>query len=302
MFFFESLSMPAVVMFTVVLIGLMVVNELSRRNFKWSLFLFVGLPILLTPYWMYMDNEVSNWFVWVKVYSALMGAIGFMVIRFSNFANKNRWYLLFPPLILAINIFEAVIREIQVAEIQGVSEGLLLLGGEWNYFNAAAGILNIVTICGWVGIYAVTRGSNRDMVWPDMLWFWIIAYDIWNFAYIYNCLTANVLYTGVALLLSCTIPALWWAKGAWLQHRAHTLALWAMFMMTFPYMFTDSLYTVKVSYNPTAMWTISLISFFANVALVGYQGYRLYTRKLNPIKHELYTDLGKYQEVAESRA
>jgi hypothetical protein len=302
MFFFESLSMPAVVMFTVVLIGLMVVNELSRRNFKWSLFLFVGLPILLTPYWMYMDNEVSNWFVWVKVYSALMGAIGFMVIRFSNFANKNRWYLLFPPLILAINIFEAVIREIQVAEIQGVSEGLLLLGGEWNYFNAAAGILNIVTICGWVGIYAVTRGSNRDMVWPDMLWFWIIAYDIWNFAYIYNCLTANVLYTGVALLLSCTIPALWWAKGAWLQHRAHTLALWAMFMMTFPYMFTDSLYTVKVSYNPTAMWTISLISFFANVALFGYQGYRLYTRKLNPIKHELYTDLGKYQEVAESRA
>ncbi|MBM7037515.1 DUF5692 family protein [Vibrio ulleungensis] len=300
MFFFESFTTPAVIMFVVVLLGLIGVNELSRRNLKWSMFLFVGLPIMLTPYWMYMDNEVSNWFVWVKVYSALMGAVGFMVIRFSNFANKHRWYLLFPPLILSINILEAVIREIQVADIQGVSEGLLLLGGDWNYFNAAAGILNIVTICGWAGIYAVTRGKNRDMVWPDMLWFWIIAYDIWNFAYIYNCLTANVLYTGVALLLSCTIPALWWAKGAWLQHRAHTLALWAMFMMTFPYMFTDSIYTVKVSYNPDAMWLISMLSFVANVALVVYQGYRIVQMKLNPIKDELYTDLAKYQEVAKA--
>jgi hypothetical protein len=229
-----------------------------------------------------------------------MGAVGFMVIRFSNFANRHRWYLLFPPLILSINILEAVIREIQVADIQGVSEGLLLLGGEWNYFNAAAGILNIITICGWAGIYAATRGNNRDMVWPDMLWFWIIAYDIWNFAYIYNCLTANVLYTGVALLLSCTIPALWWAKGAWLQHRAHTLALWAMFMMTFPYMFTDSIYTVKVSYNPEAMWAISMLSFVANVALVIYQGRRIYTLRLNPAKDELYTDLEKYREVAKA--
>ncbi len=248
-----------------------------------------------------MGNEVSNWFVWVKVYSALIGAIGFMVIRFSGFAQKHRWYLWFPPLILAINILEAVIREIQVADIQGISEGLLLLGGNWNYFNAAAGVLNIVTICGWVGIYAVTRGNNCDMIWPDMLWFWIIAYDIWNFVYIYNCLTANVLYTGIALLLSCTIPALWWAKGAWLQHRAHTLALWAMFMMTFPYMFTDNVYTVKVSYNESAMWLLSLLSFAVNLVLFAYQAWRIVRYRRHPLKTELYSELEKYQEVSQSR-
>ena len=27
------------------------------------------------------------------------------------------------------------------------------------------------------------------MIWPDMLWAWIIAYDLWNFAYTYNCMS-----------------------------------------------------------------------------------------------------------------
>lgn len=288
-------------MFAAVLFGLMGLNELSRRSRNWSLFLFVAVPVLLTPYWLYMGNEVSNWFVWVKVYSALAGSIGFMVIRFTNFADKNKWFLAFPPIILAVNILEAVLREYQVASINGISDGLLLVGGTWNYVNAIAGILNILTICGWVGIYAATRKNSRDMIWPDMLWFWIIAYDLWNFAYIYNCLTANVLYTGVALLLSCTIPALWWAKGAWLQHRAHTLAFWAMFMMTFPYTFTESLFTVKVSYDPVAMWTVSMLSLLANIGVMGYQINRIVKCKLNPLKDELYTDLAKYKEVEKIR-
>ena len=74
-------------MFAAVLGGLMGLNELSRRSKNWSLFLFVAVPVLLTPYWLYMGNEVSNWFVWVKVYSALAGSIGFMVIRFTTFGS-----------------------------------------------------------------------------------------------------------------------------------------------------------------------------------------------------------------------
>lgn len=298
MLFAGTISWYAWMMFAAVLCGLMGLNELSRRSRNWSLFLFVAVPVGLTPYWIYMGNEVSNWFVWVKVYSALAGCIGFMVIRFSKFTDNNKWFLAFPPLILAVNILEAVVREYQVASIQGLSHGLLLMGGTWNYVNAVAGILNILTICGWAGIYAATRKNSRDMIWPDMLWFWIIAYDLWNFAYIYNCLTANVLYTGVALLLSCTIPALWWAKGAWLQHRAHTLAFWAMFMMTFPYTFTDSLFTVNVSYDPAAMWTVSMLSLLANVAVVCYQAHRIIRFRFSPISDELYKDLEKYKEVA----
>ncbi len=55
------------------------------------------------------------------------------------------------------------------------------------------------------------------MIWPDMLWF----YTLRNFAYVYNRV-GEFFYAGAALLISCTIPAFFIKRGAWLQHRAHT--------------------------------------------------------------------------------
>ncbi|EPF30997.1 hypothetical protein HMPREF9194_01326 [Treponema maltophilum ATCC 51939] len=43
------------------------------------------------------------------------------------------------------------------------------------------------------------------MLWPDMLWFWIIAYDVWNFAYTYNCLPGHSWYCGLALLINAAV-------------------------------------------------------------------------------------------------
>ena len=60
------------------------------------------------------------------------------------------------------------------------------------------------------------------MMWPDMDWIYILGYDLWNFAYTYNCISDHSVYCGVILLLSCTIPAFFIKKGCWLQHRAHT--------------------------------------------------------------------------------
>ena len=80
-----------------------------------------------------------------------------------------------------------------------------MLGGPWNIINGIAGILNILTISGWVGIF-VSKDRSRDMIWPDQLWFWIIAYDLWNFAYVYNCVSDHSFYAGAALLISCTLP------------------------------------------------------------------------------------------------
>ncbi|MCP4179976.1 MAG: ankyrin repeat domain-containing protein, partial [bacterium] len=57
----------------------------------------------------------------------------------------------------------------------------------------------------------------KDMIWPDMIWPWIIAYDLWNFAYTYNCIADHSFYCGLALLFSCTIPAFFIKKGAWLH-------------------------------------------------------------------------------------
>ena len=43
------------------------------------------------------------------------------------------------------------------------------------------------------------------MLWPGMLWFWIIAYDVWNFAYTYNCLPGHSWYCGLALLINAAV-------------------------------------------------------------------------------------------------
>ncbi|MEG2369480.1 MAG: DUF5692 family protein, partial [Raoultibacter sp.] len=223
-----------------ILFALMAFNELGRTS-KWAgIALFAVAPILLTifiwPTTAAPGNEygTGTWFNWVKTYSALAGCLGFMALRFVPGLAQKKWALCFPPLILAVNIAEAVFRDFQVFSFGlwngGIVENLWTISGAWNIMNGVAGILNIVTICGWFGII-ISKDKTKDMIWPDMIWAWIIAYDLWNFAYTYNCISDHSAYCGLALLLACTIPTFFIKKGAWLQHRAQTLALWIMFVM-----------------------------------------------------------------------
>jgi len=304
-FLFDSIPWQSWVMWFVVLGALIALNEVTRR-WKWAgLAFFVALPLVLTVFvWPTTAGEGSStgtWFHWVKVYSALAGCLGFMLLRYVDKLSKNRWMLLFPALILAVNIGEAVIRDFQVAGLQGMHDGVFMVGGAWNYMNGVAGILNALTICGWVGII-VSRDKSKDMIWPDMLWFWIIAYDLWNFAYVYNCVGDHSFYAGGALLISCTIPAFFLKKGAWLQHRAHTLALWMMFTMAFPTFVSSSRFAVDSSHDETALFVVSALSLAANVAVAVYQVRVIVTRRRNPLRDELFTHLRPYREVLEANA
>jgi hypothetical protein len=301
MFFFESIPWYSVLAGVGVTLALILLNEISRRS-KWAAgFCFLVLPILLTIFvWPTTAAEgttVGSWFAWVKAYSALAGCLGFMALRYIKGAVNNKYLLFFPAFILGFNIFEAVIREFQTSGFNGIHDGMLIIGGQWNILNGIAGILNVVTICGWVGIY-ISKDKYQDMVWPDMLWFWIIAYDLWNFGYVYNCVPDHSFYAGLCLLLSCTIPAFFIKKGAWLQHRAHTLGFWMMFVMTFPAFVDTTMFAVKSSHNTNAMWLISIISIVFNIGVFVYQFRKIRTLKLRPLKDELHTDLKVYQEVA----
>ena len=153
-----------------------------------------------------------------------------------------------------------------------------------------------MTICGWFGIF-ISKDKSRDMIWPDMLWMWIIAYDLWNFAYTYNCMSDHSTYTGLALLIACTIPTFFTKRGAWLQHRAQTLGLYAMFAMAVPQFYTFA--EIPTTHNPTAFFAVSLVALAANMALAAYQVHRIRSRRLNPLKDELYTDTRSYREVVE---
>ena len=65
--------------------------------------------------------------------------------------------------------------------------------------------------------------SVRGLIWVDMVWPWVIAYDLWNHAFLYNSLADYTWYCTVALLLACTIPAFAWTKGQWIWFRCFTL-------------------------------------------------------------------------------
>ena len=134
------------------------------------------------------------------------------------------------------------------------------------------------------------------MMWPDMDWIYILGYDLWNFAYTYNCISDHSVYCGVILLLSCTIPAFFIKKGCWLQHRAHTLALWIMFIMTVP-QFADRLAPVPTTHNPKAFFAVSFISLVVNAVAVIYQFSVIRKNKLNPFKDEIYTDKAFYKKI-----
>jgi hypothetical protein len=300
MFLYQALSWSTILMWFAVFGGLVLLNELGRAN-KWTgIALFIALPLVLTfvlwPTTAGPGTSMNDWFHKAKVYSALAGSVGFMAIRYIPRLQKNKLALCFPPFILAVNILEAVIRDFQCYAFNGVVDGMMIVGGPWNIMNGVAGILNIVTITGWMGIYA-GKGKSKDMLWPDMLWFWIVAYDLWNYAYTYNCLSDHSFYAGLALLLSCTIPAFFIKKGAWLQHRAQTLAIWCMFAMTFPAFIDTSRFAVKSSHNTAALFVVSALALAANIGVLAYEIYKIAKTRRNPLKEEIYTELSSYKKV-----
>jgi len=304
------------IMVFVILFG---VNEIARRYKIMGFICFVVLPTVLSILWFTVlsDTTYTDWFHLAKVYSSTAGCIGFYLIRHLHGKNKrtgkewrladNKIALCFPPLILAVNIGEAVARDLQVG-LQYAGGGILkdeamyVLGGSWNYMNAIAGILNIIAITGWFGICirkVTKKDGSKDMLWPDMLWFWIIAYDLWNFAYTYNCLPGHAWYCGFALLLAPTLCAFTVGKGAWLQHRAQTLAVWCMFAQTFPSFIDKGKFAVASTYNETPLFIFSFLALISNIAVIVYMIYKVVKTKRNPYINELYTDLKKYKEVKE---
>lgn len=302
MFFFETQPLSNWIMWFAVFFLLIGLNELSRRS-KWGgVAIFIVLPLILTfAVWPKTTEgtSVNDWFHYAKVYSSLAGCIGFWLIRHVKGASSKKWALCFPPLILAINIAEAVARDFQIYGLnlnKQVFEGMVTVSGPWNVMNGIAGILNIITITGWFGI-CISKDESKDMLWPDMLWFWIVAYDLWNFAYTYNCLPDHSWYCGLALLLAPTFAAFFIKKGAWLQHRAHTLAIWCMFAMTYPDFIDKSQFAVRSSHNTTALFIISFAALASNIAVFVYYAYKIAKTKRNPLKDELYTGLKSYNEI-----
>ena len=321
-----------------VFVGLILANEFARRT-KWGgIACFLVLPAGLTIYFISiyvgaamgaqwaLNNPtylyMNSWFHYFKLYAAVLGCIGFMMLKYKWSIGKKEWFKVFPFLIVAANILIAVISDFE-SGIKGAmspdgwwlsSENVWLYGGWWNWLNGIAGIINIFCMTGWWGIYA--SKDKKDMLWPDMIWLYILAYDVWNFQYTYLNLPTHTWYCGLALLLAPTVANALWNKGGWIQNRANTLALWCMFAQVFPLFQDRSIFTtLPVLYadgfmdaairptlvNPVPQGVISIVSLAINVLALALIIKRSKKLKKNPYKQEIFTDTKDFQ-LAMARA
>ena len=327
-----------------VFVGLVLINEFARRTKMGGMVCFFIIPAALTAYFVAiyvaahfnaewaLNNptyvHMNSWFHYAKLYAATAGCIGFMMLKYKWGIGKKEWFKPFPFIIVAINILIAVVSDfesvIRAGSLAGgwwfSSEGVWLYGGWWNILNGLAGIINIFCMTGWWGIYSSKDKNHQDMLWPDMTWCYIIAYDLWNFEYTYNNLPTHAWYCGLALLLAPTFANFFWNKGGWIQNRANTLALWCMFAQVVP-MFQDySVFTTKssvypvdfnvigatadlapTSANPKAQGIVAIIALAVNVAVLTAIVMRAIKQKKNPYKNEIFTDQKDFQ-IAMERA
>ena len=321
-----------------VFVGLVVTNELDRRSKKGGIFFFMLVPAALTVYfaaiyigaargaeWALTNQTYTNmnsWFHYAKLYAATAGCIGFMMLKYKWGVGKTEWFKVFPFAIVALNILIAVASDFE-SGIKGAqamkefgdrwwlsSENVWLYGGWWNWLNGIAGIVNILCMTGWWGIYSSKK--QEDMLWPDMIWLYILAYDLWNFEYTYLNLPTHAWYCGLALLLAPTFASAFWNKGGWIQNRANTLAIWCMFAQVFPLFQDQGVFaTLPVLYadgvmnpavrptavDPTMQGVIAIIALAVNVLVLTVIIKRAITQKKNPYKNEIFTDTKDFQEA-----
>lgn len=295
-FFFEGYSLVALAGLVLLVAALVALNELTRRSKALAIAVYCVFPMILVVLiaaGVVGSPSSKTWFGVIKTYSALIGVVGFMLIRYTKLGNRKfAWY--FPVAILGVNILEAIYRDYEVFASFTDAAGLTLLGGPWNLMNALAGVFLLLTMTGWMGI-RVANTKSKDMVWPDQLWFWIIAYDLWNVAYCYNCIATRAMYAGVALLLSCTFAEFFVKRGIWLQHRAQTLALFGMFSLAVDYQAMPA-FGITATYNPAAWTVLSALALAFNAGVFVYEVFVIVKTRRNPLKQELYTELTDYKK------
>ena len=320
-------------------LGLVILNEIGRRTKFGGILIFVAIPLALTVYfiaiyaaaakgaeWALTNPtyvHMNSWFHYAKLYAADCGCIGFMMLKYKWGIGAKEWFKPFPFIIVAINILIAVGSDFESA-IKGAmsvdgwwlsSEGVWLYGGWWNVLNGIAGIINIFCMTGWWGIYS-SKG-RQDMLWPDMTWMFILAYDVWNFEYTYLNLPTHSWYCGLALLLAPTFAAAVWNKGGWIQNRANTLAIWCMFAQVVPAFQDYSKFSVlpsvygdtydavgymdasirPITAHPQAQGVIAIASIVTNVVVLAFIIKRSIELKRNPYKNEIWMGTKDYEEA-----
>ena len=259
----------------------------------------------------YGDNAIYQWIGWILVFCCLIGAnelarrtktggvIAFLVIPavltvyfitiYTAAAMGADWALNNPTYVHMTSWFH-------YAKLYAATIGCI----GFMALKYKAGLLNIFCMTGWFGIYASKK--KDDMLWPDMTWVFIVAYDLWNFCYTYNCLPTHSWFCGFALLLAPTVAAFIWNKGGWIQNRAFTLAIWCMFAQVFPYFQEESIFVTHSTLDAGAATAVSVVALIANIAAIIYIAYRAKKLGRNPYKQDVFEGTSDWEKATARRA
>ena len=211
----------------------------ARLSVLWTLFLFA--PLVLTPYW-FTENSFDN-IAWVKTYSIMFCLCWGGLLRFTALGDKP-WMRRSIPLLLAANILEALILEIQGTGIAHV-------------LNALAGLLLIATLPFSVRHTHIDRTCRHQTMIFNAPLAWICGYSLWNWTFVYlnyPALTGHHTAVLSAALLVASID-----PQRWLQARASTLGV-NLFLMATSYSGTLAVSNATTWFNESIALASSSIA------------------------------------------
>ena len=71
--------------------------------------------------------------------------------------------------------------------------------------------------------------------------------------------------------------------------------------MCFPSFVDNSIFAVKASLNPAALFTVSLVALLANMAVFVYHFAKVFKYRRSPVRAEVHPDLGVFKVLAGER-
>lgn len=224
-------------------------NEVFRRFPKVAFIFFVPLPVAFAFIWAKINPDV-DWFFWSKL--ALILAITWILlaVRFTKFLNQKLGFILLYAF-LVFNMLVAIIRQIMTGEMPDI-------------FNAVAGMLILATLPR-LSTFSIADNQYKDLHW-DISYFYIFAYTLWDFVYIYSVFPASAARMLIGLLAPLLISL--WNRKHYFQARVITLAFYFFLIFTVPA--SENLLSTPNWDNPFAQSLLCYISFGYMVLYTSY--------------------------------
>jgi Family of unknown function (DUF5692) len=250
-------------------IVLLLAQGALRRTNQWVVWgIFLGMPLILTPYWIQV-NELGL-FSWFKYYTVFFCVCWGAALRFTSLGNRAWARSTIAPL-LAVNILEAVVVDL-------VGHGLA------HFLNATAGLLLIATLPYGANSTRIDSASCYRDLFCGTSRRWVIGYTFWNWAFVY------LNYPSLAGHHTAVLAAGWIVAmiepRRWGQTRAATLGISLLFTATF--------YNNMVAWMDTSSWFdeqlgivaagIAVVFMAGHVVQLGFSRIALVGESFHPCK------------------